>query len=427
MQSKARTSSASRLSSTATALRLTVEAAIGRIRFKTATSVIDHIIGTLPTPDDDFCEPLRNDYLKSFRLILDYPSYGEHLKAKQWQEYVDFALAGITVALRDDEQDTAPQSSRDASMTSRNGNPLSIRVSQSSTSKSFRSGAKSSLDDILSALRSLTAFSNAPILSRAHVIIDSIFDCLISAQRAHDASLEVLNNVALILMTENVELLVKVLSRLVPFLFKMWSSKSTSLRDQILIFLSVVRPLFLANRDSVGHVEQPLREKILEVLENDYMERASRDLLHLGDVSIELLSFGATQEAYYLVPRREYHKSAANWSLLASMASLICGLSQSSSRSITFSESTAGNKRRKVAKPAENVLKRIINVESFKKLAAIQIIFFICHQSAIPVLKEVEEEMVDLEALLLHDDPGVVSWTMLALSRYAINQSQIQS
>jgi len=125
-------SAALRLQVTAAALRLTVEAGVFRIRFKTALSVLDHIADTLPLRDGALCEPLKNDYLKVFRILLDYAPHGEHMRQKQWQSFVDFTLDCLSIILGDDTVGSSITTSTATSVASRHDRSLSLRPSQRS-------------------------------------------------------------------------------------------------------------------------------------------------------------------------------------------------------------------------------------------------------------------------------------------------------
>ena len=419
-QSKSKTTATTnRLSSAAIAFRLTVEAAISKIKFKTVISVIDHIISTLPTPDEDFVEPLRNDYFKCFRILLEYPPYAEHLKPKQWQEFVDFLIAGVSVSLSDDEQDSNHLSGRDTSMSSRNGSYMSVRVSQGQ--RSSRHGARSSLDDILGALRALSDTTNAPVITRASAIINAMLEVLLSSHTGQAAALEVFNNVALIITTEAVELLLGSLSRLIPIIHRLWSSKSAALRDQLLVTLSICRPMFLAHRDAVGYLEPGLRQKILDTLQSEYMERSSRELLQSDDVSLELLSFDQSQPGYRLVPRGDSPRALLNWTLLTTMTTLFCGLSLTSHPPNMSSETTEQPaKRRKLTTPIQELRHRAGQSDGADRLASIQVLLFV-YDLPSPFPAEIEDSIPSLEPLLLSEDPQLVVWTTFLFSRYVEN------
>ena len=125
---------AARMSTSATVLRYAVEIGVPVISHKTTVAVVDHITDTLPVPGDGYCSPLRSDYLKSLRAILEYPSHVEHLRSKHWQSLADFLVAGIT---HDYEEaygkDVA--SSLTESEESRSSRYLSIRTSQNSSTR----------------------------------------------------------------------------------------------------------------------------------------------------------------------------------------------------------------------------------------------------------------------------------------------------
>ena len=419
--SKLRGPSTTKVDTIATALRLTVEAAISKISFKTAISVLDHVTGTLLTADGDFFEPFRSDYIKCFRLLLSHAPYGEHLKPKQWQEFVDFAITYIGLSI-DDEEPENTSSGRDASMRSRSSNNLSLRVSQSSTNKTTRQASKSSMEELLGALRALCGIPNAPIMKRAELILDVVLDSLHSSSRGQDIALEVFNSVALVCMTEKLDLLVRSIYRLTPLLYKLWSTKSTSVRDQVLVMLTISRPLLITEPQGVGYLEAAVRQKTLEVLKDDYTQRSPRDMLQFDDLAVELLSFDSTSQGYCLGPRPDIGRAETSWTLLTSIAYLIAGLNSTSrsSRSgesvLISDEDQQPNKRRKLNTPTSEILQLASQGIGLDKLAATQILFFLLDET-LPQSEEIEQAITQLELSLINDDPLVVSWVLLLCSR----------
>ena len=164
--------------------------------------------------------------------------------------------------------------------------------------------------------------------------------------------------------------------------------------------------MFLAHRDAVGYLEPDLREKILDTLQSDYMDRSPRELLQSDDVALQLLSFDRSQPGYRLTPRGDSSRALLNWTLLTTMTTLFCGLSRTSHRPTTSSETTEQPvKRRKLTTPFHDLRQRAGQSEGADRLASIQVLFF-AYDRPIPLPADIEESIPSLEPLLLTRGPS---------------------
>lgn len=411
-----RNNAASRLEVAAAALRLTVEVVTAQIRFKTAVSVLDHIIDTLPTADGSFCEPLQNDYLKSFKVILDHAPHGEHLRRKQWQNYVDFALSALSLGLEDDGLGDGVASSREIDSTSRNGRHLTVRVSQRS-SRSSGKEAVPNAEDIGSALKSLTGLTNAPIMSRAAAIAETMLAFLNAAARAQDIAFEILNNVIFMSLTDDVAFTQTLVHRLVPIMRRSWSDKSILLREQMLVALFACRFFFLASSETWPLVDLPSFEPLLTTMISEYRTRSERDILHFDDMQPVSTGEASPLQLKQFKPLRNSARAMTGWMTLSVIACLVMGLSRRARPTISAgSAEEMPRKRKKVQSPFEETLHLASAGVGQEKVAALQIVLFIFDQPQ-SISHEEMQEISRLLPDLFHEDSNVQSWAFLVFSR----------
>lgn len=408
---------ASRLEVAAAAFRLVVEAGTSRITFKTALSVLDHIADTLPAADGAFCEPLKADYLKSFNTILEYAPHTEHLKTKQWQSYVDFALSSLSTGLEDEQDEDGLLSSRDASTASRTGQHLSMRPSQRNVRSAGRDVA-SHTGDMVAALRSLTSTTNAPVMSRAEAIAETLLTLLQSATRAQEVAFETLNNIIYVSLTENVTFTQTLLSRLIPVVRRLWSTRSNLLREQLLVTLFTCRHLFFATGEPWPSLDRETLQSLLNKLWSEYRTRSERDILQFDDMRMSTPGQVSPLQLRQFVPLRDSSRALSCWMTLSTIACLILRLSSpnETKQPANLQEETP-RKKPKVQDSFGEVLESARTAAGQEKLVALQIIVFLFDQPQ-AAAEESLEALSNLLPDLRHDDGNIRSWTFLIFSRY---------
>ena len=391
-----------------------VETATPKIKNKTAYAVLDHITGTLPDPDGTFCEPLRNNYLRSFRIILDSPAIGEHLRPKQWQANVDFVLEAIETNATEDEIDDATPLSREASMSSRYGHSLSMRVSQSSGSR-ITKVTNTVLEELLGAMRSLSAITNAPLVSRSKAICDTLVQYLTTTARLQETAFEALNNVLLALLTEDVSLAARTFSALVPIMRMLWTTRSSALREQMLSTLVICRDLVTAVHGRPGTVDVSLVQPLVDSMISEYTSRGDKDILQLEDIV-----FYTTQHSHCLRLRNfcpTSSRSLANTATLSLIASFLLLLHERQNAPMLNGLDEEGpRKRRKLTSLLREALEHVMAANHQARVAYTQIVLFVLEQA--PAKSSLVLEYTPAITSSLTDEDGQnVAWMYLLLSR----------
>ncbi|ETN42278.1 uncharacterized protein HMPREF1541_04219 [Cyphellophora europaea CBS 101466] len=415
------TTATDKLEVCAAALRATVEAGHAVLSFKTATSVLDHIRESLPISDDELCEPLRTDYIKAFRVLVDYASFTECLKEKQWQGYLEFIVNLISVSTGDDILGSSFASSREASL-SKSGTPLSVRISHSAASRGAQSKSHKTLDDLIAALRSLTAQANAPVLERAELILDTVIDCLFSTTRSQDVALETFNNVAQVLLGSDVRLLHRSILALVPIFRRIWTTKSSTTRDQLLGTLSFCQCFFVAKPTSPIALELDTKTQLLDVLQTEYQSRSIRDIFQIDDLSLLLRMNPTGQVCHALIAQPSLASPLSNWLMLLTIARLHYGIHTSTPQSEQDDISqNQPRKRRKVLTPFGELCQQATRSTGLAQVTSLQILAWsLSEPFGDQMFEDHQYVFEDLVALLANESSPATPWTLLVLTNLAL-------
>lgn len=422
-----KSSIASRLSTAALSLRLAVEVGCAKIKFKTAISVLDHIISTLPGSGSLFCEPLQNDYLRCFRIILDHAPHAEHLRPKQWQTYVDFILNAVATMSTDYEAEDELRTAREPSLSFRSGMNLSVRSSQRSIPRSPKFESKSHVDDLIAALSLLSGLPNVSLISRANEIGGTMIEFLNSFTRSQEAAFDCLNNVLMTTITEDLRLTQKLLVSLVPMIRRLWSTKSNSLRDRMLITLLCCQYLFLVPSDKPMALETEMLEQLFDTLSLEYSNRQQRDILQSEDLILTPNFFNSGGSVYDFSPLPDSSRAVSCHRVLSVMATLIFSLSnKSSSESRELITDDVPRKRRKIRTPIEELVDNALSTNNQSRQGCVQALVFLFDQP-LPVPDAILKQIPRFVDTPIDDDAHLASWIMILLARFIQYQTPCES
>ncbi|KAK5443270.1 Serine/threonine-protein kinase tel1 [Exophiala xenobiotica] len=409
---------ASRLEVAAAAFRVTVEAGTSEISFKTALSVLDHIVDTLPLSDGAFCQPLKSDYLKSFRTVLEYAPHAEHLRLKRWQGYIDFTLEALSLGLEDESAGDGLASSHDTSMASRSGQPLSTRLSQRSDRSTGRE-TLSHAEDLAAALRSLTSVTSAPIMSRSAPIAETLLALLKSATRAQEAAFEIMNNILFVSLTEDVAFTQNTLTDLIPIMRRLWSSRSSLLREQMLVTLYTCRYFFLSTGDPWLPIEPRHRQSLLNTILSEYRTKNERDILSFEDMRPFRGERNRSLQTEQFIPVRDSARALSGFMTLSVVSCLVLGLSQhtqSTSKQPSDTKEEMPRKRQRIQNVFDETLQIATLGTGLEQLVSVQVLFFLLDQPQ-PPKDEQLSAISNLMPALSNENGNVQSWAFLVFSQ----------
>lgn len=387
-------------------------------------ALVDHITQTLPEAGEGYCEPLSLDYVKCLRCILEYPPHVEHLGREEWQDLVEFCLHGIGLIDNDEDSQSSHQNGSrlySNSMSTTSGRSTPIRISQRPNGSRSRAGIRSSAEELVICLGLLLATANAPILDKPDRLLNRVAEFLSvtpAGCNSHQAAFGALNSVLSRIVTDRMGLAQSFMFSIVPIIQRLWSTKPSLLRDEMLITLMLGRPALQNSRQPTDldiHVSS--LENLLDLLQNDYARRPERDLLQIDDIRLSLSSNQSPMGFKNLGPRLGLSRSEQNWTLVSTIANLSMILdSLHSPREPTDQPDEGRNKRRRLAKRSEEILRQASSSHGSARISALQLLPFIAaeHDS---FRNDLDSALNQLVAAIVDDNGVVSSWTMLAIAR----------
>lgn len=426
-----RSNSTRLLSSCASALRLAVRLRVRKLRTKTLTALLDHIVQTLPVADEGYCEPLSLDYVKSLSTILKYQPHVEHLPREDWKTIVDLCTEGIQQFIDSVENGTYVPSNvhsfartLDASIpsTSRSG-------TQEPRNRNLRRGpSKAVVDELALCLRQLTHASNAPILDRSEPILSALtrhLQFVKGGGRAHQDVLATVNSVLSTTSLESVSVTQQAIRDLVPIISDLWVTKQ-ALKDEMLITLTLCKANITKLVQSPG--EESFKsnlEMLLEAMHGEYSKRLERDQLQIGDLvlrprntSVEKLTpLNAT--AFHLRTGNIRSEKESHWMVLSLIASLTTSLdADRAKRRSTLNEDSdeTHHKRQRLPHHLHEYLRQLLHPHLSTRLSALQAVTFAVQNGPLEVA-DIQLVMDSLTTCVSDANGQISSWAMLGAAR----------
>ena len=418
-----------RLLACAAVVRITVEVALQRLRYKTVKAIVEHIIQTLPTADAGYCEPLLNDYFKALATLLEYKAHPEHFLGDEWHELVDFCLETARDLLKPAELSDSINlnGARGLHSTGLRQDYFSRSTTPSITGEHGRKSESHTTHlnaayprlrecdrDLVLCLQQLTSVPNAPVFDRANVILTTLVELLYSYPKVSKIMSRVVAN--------DIELASQVMTQLLPLIRGFWEAKDAPLKDALLILLSYGEVLLprIIRLDKTGDNKAAL-VALVQVLRNDYCLRRDREQLQLDDLTFYDSTCSATRQmplsTKTLGVRSGCFRAEHPWCLISLSAAIIVALEHNTATHEHPTRPDAeGNraKRQRLTRPIDAIFD--ITKES-DKLYALQMLVFVFDSF------ELEEEALQgkLEMLLLclsDDNSLITSWAMLVMNSY---------
>ncbi|KAK4539973.1 hypothetical protein LTR36_009943 [Oleoguttula mirabilis] len=435
-----RSAADTRLSNTASALRLAVEVGTRMVRLKTIKALLDHVSQSLPLASGGLCTPLALDYAKCLRTALSHQPHVEHLPQKDWERTAVFCIETIKMTEHEMADDDA-MSGAELNSTAGTTNGTSYRSSrshykESAGSQTMRSLVKQVTEELIGSLCLLTAAPNARIGSRASDLLWSLIDFLKAnavAGRSHQEAFAAINHVLARISTENITLTQKATSHLIRLIRHFWPQKSTMLKDEMLVTLLYLRPFVthLMRQEEALTLRTEL-SGLLDVLRTEYGKRAEREILHLDDLRLAIHyadSAGEPGSIHTVIfgLRCAGARAEANWTLVSMLATL-CSLLGAGARELASSDEDEDvvdarpRKRQRLSNDYQDTVSATGKGSASSRACALQTITFLAQQHNIPA-KQLGMTMEKLSAGCGEDNGTTASWALLALASCASQAS----
>ena len=428
-------------------MRIVVDVGLKVLRYKTVKALVEHIIQTLPTADDGYCEPLLRDYFKALSALLGYTAHPEHFSKDEWRNATDFCLQTVR-NLKSSSEPSTPNLSNISSarnglesrgrQPSRPATPLSTREQsqrcRSDTSQSTIYLPLREIDrELLLCLQHLTFVSNAPVCDRASEILTVLVELLQSYSRPstiQQSAFDSINSLMSHIVTSNISLALQIMKMVIPMLRRFWVVKEAMLKEALLVFLTygeILLPRLISVDEMVDHNAD--LQALVDILRNDYCIRRSREQLQLDDLILSNPSRGRNEQmplgTRILGVRVGAHKAEHPWCLISTSAGIIITLEadiNAREQAIGSYEPRNVSKRPRISHPLEDIFQYAKGTSPTERLYALQVLVFVFD------LAEFEESVLQcrLNLLLnyLSDEDGLAaSWTMLAITSYVFPAS----
>ena len=298
-----KTRAAPRLAACGRALRTTVAAGVKKIRKKTTKALVEHILQILPVREGSkaYCAGLSSDYVKSLRTILEYQPHVEHFEGSQWHEVLDFCLEGVAPLAEtgDDEHDSDDEMPATAGASMRTPSAISLtrrsRVGTSQAQRAQRAPVfRKEVDDLIACVHQLVRATNAPVAQNEINVVNAMQKFLSlsdSVRTSYNDAFSAINAVLYRTSSTSVQLTQHIVATLIPLVKDLWSRKSASLRDEMLVTLVLSKDHVSALAADITQATFRIDlENLLEALQGDYSKRLERDQLHMGDLVLDCTS-----------------------------------------------------------------------------------------------------------------------------------------
>lgn len=428
-KSTTKTYAASRLSSYADGFRVSVEARVPRLRSAKVTVIVQHIIQMLPVAGDDvLCEPIAFSYLKALAAITAYQPHVEHLPREEWHATLELCLEAI-VGLGDFTD--LEVSTQDATIQPNASSSRAVRsFNHGSQPHSRQSGGSSiNISTLWQIINHLLQVSNAPIMEKFEIILNTITDFLSHNPRSSGIR-EVFSSFNIVLNRVSLErcsFAAKVIKSAIPIVKLCWQTKDAELKDELLKTLIIGKPLLmrLTSSTSQNGLEDIL-EPLYSAVTDDYFHQEGRPRRHLY---LEDLNLGFYRPSRDVMPMQEStlclrssrSDSEHNWSLLHMMA-FLCWLLDSMravsghGKGVEYADDEIRpQKRLKIAGKFSELLHDCSTSTPPAQVYRLQLL---AHTIDLhPMSKDqVDEALPRLVPLISHSNSQVSSWAMVAAS-----------
>lgn len=420
-------------------VRVVVETGLRKLRYKTVKALLEHITQTLPTADTGYCTPLCKDYFKALVTLLEFKAHPEHFLGDEWHEIVDFCLDIARDLNRSDEvADSAlsdgaralqkPVSRRDK--LSRSATPSTIgdygRMSSFNGSQpATYPQLRDSQLELALCLQHLTSVPNAPLFDRAHVIVTTVVNLLVSYPKVSSIQqvlFDCINSIMSRVITHDTKFALQLMEKVLPLFRRFWDVKDNTMKESLLILLSYGEILLprLISEDTTGD-RRAILHTLVEILRDDYCARRQREQLQLEDLSFVDPTCCISQlplSTKILQVRMGVHKAEQPWCLVSSSAAVLVVLENDTTirgSVVNTDEIDYQPKRQKRTRPLDDVLSIIKGSIPTEKQYALQILVFIFDQMQFDE-SSLQGHLNLLLPYLSDDDSLIASWTMLVMA-----------
>ncbi|RYP41466.1 hypothetical protein DL767_000971 [Monosporascus sp. MG133] len=427
---------AARLVRCAEALRLAVEHGASKLRRKTLLAVVDHIIQTLPGPNEDFVQPLLQDYLKALVALLGHAPNVELLAtydSEGWFSCVDFTLRVIDQYVQAGESDSGPSRASPAPGTGRVALSLTASTLTSTAGSSQRSGSRvyrTHLQDLAQCLVFLSHASNAPLVQRSAEISSAMLQVLQlrswGISQLHQLAFSVINALLVLTQTEDSMQASSLAIDSIPLISYWWQARSASEDDALLngvrnemlnvVYNSHLQLEAIAKQGSDTSVLDHV-ESLADALWSEYSRREDRAQLQQDDLAYSTFPNASSIFSLETFSLRPFSIEAEKKWAVVQILALLEGLVRKSSSPVkTSADDERPRKRNRVASGSSRLRQKLRSIDGTIQHTALQVVpYFI---SCVGVETDEALELLQfLIGLTSHKNNKISNWALIACAR----------
>ncbi|KAL8703539.1 MAG: hypothetical protein Q9201_003296 [Fulgogasparrea decipioides] len=431
---------AKRLSACADALRTVVEAGTAKFRSKTVKALLDHVIQTLPASDGGYCEPVARQYFKILRAILEHPAHPEHLAHEDWHDLADFCIQAVKDLILTQDGDDANLSFGDESVLSsrgrlsRSATPSSRSISAISRPKDNKSRSRQDVqskppaEDVVVCLNCLASTPNGPVLEKAQRIIEILLSFIPASTHGdlvQQVAFEIINALLFRAYNNDVSFSLRIIEGLIPIIRRLWTTKSASLKDQMLITMMIGElylPHLMLRQPEVVEVSL---SSLADTLREEYCRRHDRDQLQIDDLDFASATEGRRKERPFSIQafrlRFKALKAESSWSLIYLSASIIATLSgrrEVHGKTVDPMRTHHVPKRRKTENHIDSLFQCVRLPGLAQKVHALQVLCFLFDTVSFEA-SALQGHVETILPCVLDKSSALCSWAMLAVTSAA--------
>ncbi|KAK8242112.1 hypothetical protein HDK77DRAFT_410026 [Phyllosticta capitalensis] len=411
----------------ASLFRHVVIAGARRMRHKTVKLVLDCILEIIANRSSSFFGPVCHEYTRCLRVVLDFTPHVEHLDLATWNDIAQVCINIIS------ELSPAPQYSNGHGGTPSSGTPrpaTPMELESTARSEVVNGSQRQSVDtygvgdDLVACIRNLVCAPNARVSNLAEPILSTLTEWL-SNKRSIQFQVEAfaaINAVILKIHVDSTALVQQTISRLIPLVKTLWSTKLTALKDEMLITLISTKAHaahMLSLPDGQFADFRSDIVSLVEIIGNDSVKRGEREQLQMDEIRLRCEHDLPREQTPFILPAFQLKqgnlRSEQNWAKLYLTAFYSNMLD--SSRPKRAESSVNENKRLRGLDHFEDYIRQTSSPQRTTRIHALQVASFMVQQMG----HDVEAVRVMLERFTAQNsDATADNWAMLGIAACAM-------
>ncbi|EEP80156.1 conserved hypothetical protein [Uncinocarpus reesii 1704] len=239
--------------------------------------------------------------------------------------------------------------------------------------------------------------------------------------RIPHAAFSAVNSVLAKSITDNVLLIQETIFDLLPTIRRFWVTKSSPLRDEMLMTLMLGSDVLTKHKASP---ELPIEalQGLADQIHRTYVRLPEKDILQVDDLIFNFESSPIPMALKFMAPRITVGKSLQHWMTLSTVANLLKLLDNFYLHSNRPKVDGESNKRQQFMSRIDDIFRDASLAPAVNRIAALQIIPFVLSRVELSS-ERVSSLMQLLTVNVLDESPTVSSWAMIAIASVASCES----